>query len=76
MATKAVVKKKAEVEDLIVDLDKNTKLVEIEKQKIQGDKDAVEIKRNEIFNTNYYITYFFNSFINKNLFIFIIYVSM
>ena len=42
------VKKKAEVEDLIVDLDKNTKLVEIEKQKIQGDKDAVEIKRNEI----------------------------
>jgi len=40
--------KKKEVEALIVDLDKSTKIVEMEKTKIQGDKDAVEIKRNEI----------------------------
>jgi len=40
--------KKTEVEALIVDLDKSTKVVELEKEKIQGDKDAVEIKRNEI----------------------------
>jgi len=40
--------KKKEVEALIIDLDKSTKIVEQEKTKIQGDKDAVEIKRNEI----------------------------
>ncbi len=40
--------KKKEVEALIIDLDKSTKVVELEKAKIQGDKDAVEIKRNEI----------------------------
>jgi len=42
------ISKKSEVEALIVDLDKNQKIVEVEKSKIQVDKDAVEIKRNEI----------------------------
>lgn len=42
------VAKKKEVEALIQDLDKSTKVVEVEKAKIQGDKDEVEIKRNEI----------------------------
>ena len=42
------IEKKGEVEALIVDLDKNTKIVEVEKSKIQVEKDKVEIKRNEI----------------------------
>jgi len=42
------ISKKSEVEALIVDLDQNQKIVEVEKSKIQVDKDAVELKRNEI----------------------------
>ena len=42
------IEKRGEVEALIVDLDKNTKVVEVEKSKIQVEKDKVEVKRNEI----------------------------
>ena len=42
------IQKKKEVEEMIINLDKDTKTVDIERGKIKGDKDIVEIKRNEI----------------------------
>jgi DNA repair exonuclease SbcCD ATPase subunit len=42
------IQKKKEVEELIINLDNDTKTVDVERGKLKGDKDLVEMKRNEI----------------------------